>query len=276
MKKGLLIILFSLMMLALFGCNDTIAKNGQITLTLTSEWQDAITMKTIAPSRTFTFDGTFNIYETSSELGVVFTKNDNYLLSDAFAAHLSEVVGDKRIVVKTTIQEADEKGALFGKERLSLDEGTVSKEEAIVTWDEKGTRYSYLYRTFIHGGKQYYVYTYNTGITMSIEVPLICEVVDGKQQIFMISLPYDTKYQLNINTKLKSLRNKSEYTESSYHTFEYPPYLAFIETDKVTTVKEWYINYCSGREEDGKFLFTYLGIDYVVTFEETTFKIYVK
>ena len=207
---------------------------------------------------------------------MVFTKNDNYLLSDAFARHLEEVVGNNKIVVKSTIQEADSKGALFGKDKLSLDEGTLSKEEAIVTWDETGTRYSYLYRTFIHDGKTYYVYTYNTGITMSMEVPLICQVVDGKQQIYMISLPYDTKYQLNINTKLKSLKNKSEYTESSYHTFEYPPYVSYLEQDAVTAVKDWYRNYCNGHDEDSNFVFTYLGIDFVVTFGDQSFTIYVK
>ena len=276
MKKGLLLIVICLLFISLVSCNDTYAKTGSVTLTLTSEWKDVITYNTVAPSRTFSFDGTFNVYETSSDLGYVFTKNDNYLLSDAFSKHLSEVVGSNKIIVKSTIQEADEKGALFGKERLSLDEGTVSKEEAIVTWDESGTRYSYLYRTFIHGGKTYYVYTYNTGITMSMEVPLLCQVVDGKQQIYMLSLPYDTKYQLNVNTKIKSLTKKSEYTEAKYHTFEYPAYAAFLEGDNVTVVKEWYQTYCSGREVDGQFLFTYLGIDFVVTFEENDFIIDVK
>lgn len=276
MKKGLLLIVICFLFISLVSCNDTFAKEGSVTMTLTSEWKDVITYNTSAPSRTFSFDGTFNVYETSSELGYVFTKNDNYLLSDALAKHFVEVVGENKIIVKSTIQSADEKGALFGKDKLSLDEGTVSKEEAIVTWDENGTRYSYLYRTFIHGGKTYYAYTYNTGITMSIEVPLICQVVDGKQQVYMLSLPYDTKYQLNINTKVKSLKNKAEYTEKKYHTFEYPAYASFLEGDNVSVVKAWYQNYCDGREVDGAFVFTYLGVDFVATFEEAAFIIDVK
>ena len=127
----------------------------------------------------------------------------------------------------------------------------------------------------MHGGKLYYAYTYNTGITMSMEVPLICQVVGGVQRIFMVNLPYDTVYQLNVKTKVKSLQNKSEYTEAKYHTFDYPKYLANA-TDKIQEVKNWYIKYCQATEENGEFLFQYLGNTFVVTFASTNFSIYVK
>ena len=274
MKKFICLLITFLFLLLVTSCGKTIKMNGSVQMTLPGEWLDVITIKdkSLIPSRTFSFDGSFNVYETSSLLGYVFTKNDNYLLSEAFSKHLKEVVGDNYIIIKSEVQNYDEKGALFGKERLSLDEGTTSKEYAIVSWDEQGNRYSYIYRMFIHGGKEYYAYTYNTGITMSMEVPLLCQVVGGKQQVYMLNLPYDTVYHLNTNTKIKSLRNKSDYTEASYHTFDYPLYLSGSE-NKEAQVKDWYIKYCDGKDIDGKFTFSYLGINYQVTFSETNFKI---
>lgn len=275
MKKVILSLILICSLFCLASCNDTIPKEGSIVMTLPSEWVENITLNSAPPSRNFTFEGTLNVYETSSVMGYVFTKNDNYKLSDDFERHLKDVVKDDYIIVKCDVQTYDNKGALFGDKKLSVDEGYESKEYSIVTWAEDGTRYSYLYRSFVHDGKTYYVYTYNTGITMSMEVPLICQVVDGKQQVYMVSLPYDTQYQLNVNTKVKSLFNKSEYTEEDYHSFEYPSYLSSVE-DKETAIKEWYIKYCNGRTEGEGFYFTYLGIDYVVTFTTNHFMIYVK
>lgn len=275
MKKVFISLILVLCLFSLTGCNDTIAKEGSVTMTLPGEWVENITLKSAAPSRTFSFDGSFNVYETSSVMGYVFTKNDNYKLSDALEKHLQEVVKEDYIIVKCDVQTYDNKGALFGDKKLSVDEGFESKEYSIVSWAEDGTRYSYLYRSFVHDGKTYYAYTYNTGITMSMEVPLICQVVDGKQQIFMLALPYDTQYQLNVNTKVKSLFTKNEYLEEEYHSFEYPHYLSSTE-DKENGIKDWYIKYCNGRMENDVFVFTYLGIDYTVTFTTNHFIIYVK
>ena len=63
--------------------------------------------------------------------------------------------------------------------------------------------------------------------------------------------------------------------KEEYHTFEYPTYLT-DSTDKAEGVRNWYIKYCDGRYEGDKFVYTYIGIDYVVEFFETTFTIYVK
>lgn len=275
MKKLLSIILILISLTVVASCNNTYSMENKVTMTLTDEWQETITYSGVLPQMSFEFEGSFNVYETSSSLGYVFTKNDNYLLSNALAKHFSEKVKDNYIIVKKTEQTNDSAGAVFGKTRLTLDEGTASYEYSLVTWDETGTRYSYLYRSFVSNGITYYVYCYHTGITMSIEVPLIVQMVDGKQQIYMVSLPYDTTYTLNVNTKIKSLKNKAEYLEDKYHQFEYPNYLS-ESTDKVSDVKKWYIDYCNGYEEDGVFYFTYIGITYYVTFSDSYFSIYVK
>ncbi len=276
MKKIFFAILSLTFIFILTGCQDkTIEKTDLVTMTLTDEWKKVITANGEFPSLSFEFEGTFNVYETSSNIGYVFTKNDNYKLSDAFEKHWKEKIQNNYIITNVTNQEYDKDGAIFGNDTLPLDEGTTSNEYTVVAWDESGTRYSYLYRLFFSGGKVYYAYTYGTGITMNIDIPLLIQKVDGKQQIYMISLPYDTIYKANINTKIKSLLNKEEYLKEEYHTFVYPNYLKNSQ-DKIQAVKDWYIKYCDGREENGAFVYTYIGIDYRIEFYETHFKMYVK
>ena len=276
MKKIFLLLMIIVSTICLSSCSDkVIAKENGVTMTLTDEWKNVITYNGTIPSCTFEYDGIFNVYETSSDIGYIFTKNDNYLLSDAFSNHFETKIKDNYIITSKIFQELDSDGALFGNRELIIDEGTQSYEYTVVAWDETGTRYSYMYRSFVSHGKTYYAYTYNTGITMNIEVPLMAQIVDGEQKVYMINLPYNTIYKVNVSTKAKSLLNKEEYLKEEYHTFQYPTYLT-DSTDKAEGVRNWYIKYCDGRYEGDKFVYTYIGIDYVVEFFETTFTIYVK
>ena len=273
MKKLLTFLLVTITLMVLTSCNNTIKYRDQIILTLDSEWQNVLCTNGTIPSRIFQFDGELNVYETSTSMGIIFTKNDNYFLSQAFANHLATVVGENYIVVSETVQNYDNDGALFGKEKKVIDANTQSVERSIVSWSSDGTRYSYLFRTFKSGGTDYYVYTYNTGISISMDIPLLVQKVGGEQKIFMVSLPYDTRYVLNINTKIKSLKNKAEYLDDKYHQFAYPNYLQ--NQDKIQGVKEWYLNYCDGVDYGDYLVFTYIGINYKVTFNTDYFSIYV-
>ena len=75
-------------------------------MTLNSELKEAITMKTDAPFLDFEFDGIYNVYETSSDLGYIFTKNDNLKLSNDFYKHLLKFK-DSYYVISSTEQEFD-------------------------------------------------------------------------------------------------------------------------------------------------------------------------
>ena len=276
MKKLFLILLGCFSLFFVTSCDKTISMENTIPLTLTEEWKNTITTNGQIPCILFEYDGSFNVYETSSELGYIFTKNDNTLLSDAIQKHFDDKIKGNYIVTSKTLQEYDtEGGALFGDKRIQLDAGTNSYEYTIVAWDETGTRYSMMYRSFIANGKVYYAYTYHSGITMSLEVPLIVQEVNGTQQVFMTCLPYDTVYKLNVSTKIKSLLNKEEYLEEEYHVFNYPNYLK-DSTNKELDIQNWYVKYCDGRTENDQFIFTYIGIDYVLKCFDNTFTIYVK
>ncbi len=274
MKKLLLLICVLLTCLTLTGCKDkTIEMENGVRMTLNSELMDAITMETEAPFLDFEFDGIYNVYETSSNLGYIFTKNDNLKLSNDFYKHLSKFK-DAYYVVSETEQEFDKPNAVFGEQRVPLDPDTKSMEYAIVVWDTDGTRYSYMFRTFISGGVRYFAYSYSTGITMSIEIPLMVQVVDGKQQIYMVALPFNTSYKLGANTKIDKLLSREEYLDESYHTFEYPSAIAG-SSNKQQEIENWYQTYCNGRYEGEQFVFEYLGIKYNVNFSEYDFTIYV-
>lgn len=274
MKKILSIISVLLLGFMLTSCKDkTIQMENGVVMTLNEELKQSITMKTNAPHLSFQYQGVYNVYETSSLLGYIFTKNDNLKLSRDFENHLKKFK-DSYYVVSEIVQEYDKPNAVFGDKRIPLDENTSSVEYTIVTWDTDGTRYSYMFRSFISGGVRYYAYTYNTGITMSIEVPLLVQKVDNKQQIFMVALPYNTVYKLGANTKVDKLLSKEEYLEETYHTFDYPSAIS-SSTDKAKSIQDWYIKHCNGRFEENQFVFEYLGIKYNVTFTNTNFKIYV-
>ena len=151
-KKAFCLLFLIFCSFALVSCNNTYSYDGKVTMTLTDEWLDAITYKGLVPSMSFEFDGSFNVYETSNSLGYTFTKNDNLLLSQAFEKHLNEKVGSNYCIVKQDEQSNDSPYAIFGKQRIQIDDGTKSYEYSIVTWDYTGTRYSYLYRSFTAGG----------------------------------------------------------------------------------------------------------------------------
>ncbi len=274
MKKLLSIISLFLLIFTLASCKDkTIKMENGVVMTLNEELKDAITMKTNPPHLSFAYEGTYNVYETSSLLGYIFTKNDNLKLSNDFYNHLKKFK-NSYYVVSEIVQEYDNPNAIFGDKKVPLDENTKSVEYTIVTWDTDGTRYSYMFRSFISGGVRYFAYTYSTGITMSIEVPLIVQKIDNKQQIFMIALPFNTAYKLGANTKVDKLLSKEEYLQDNYHTFEYPSAISNVE-DKAKAIQEWYSQYCNGRFENDQFVFEYLGIKYNVNFTSTNFKIYV-
>ena len=246
MKKLISILSIIVLVFTLASCKDkTIKMENGVLMTLNDELKESITMKTNPPQLMFNYEGTYNVYETSSLLGYIFTKNDNFKLSKDFENHLKQFK-DSYYIVSEIVQEYDNPNAVFGDKKILIDTDTKSVEYTIVTWDTDGTRYSYMFRSFISGGVRYYAYTYNTGITMSIEVPLIVQKLEGKQQIFMIALPFNTSYKLGVNTKINKLLNREEYLDDSYHSFEYPSAIQ-NESNKPKAIQDWYTKYCNGE-----------------------------
>ena len=168
-----------------------------------------------------------NVSTSSTKASVVFVNNDFYQLSDAWAAHLAEYKADQIIVISASEQTNDKGDAKFGGDYLDLDaydeNGEPQKysiEYRIACWDNTGTRYSYQYRSFVSGGKRYYVYCYTTSLTITMEQSLIVVQVDGKNKLLLAPLPYDTKYEVSGNLNIDSLLKKDEYANEFYYKFE--------------------------------------------------------
>lgn len=258
-------LIFILMSLILTSCNDTIAYENGVDVTIPDEIVEHLVYEGELPVFHFEYDGIVNVADFSTKCKYLFAKNDFYEFSDFFAKNI-EPFESRGINTKVTDQTNDNGEAKFGRDKLPLDDPqTYSKEIMRVVWDETGTRFSFYYRTFISGGKRYYTTPYTTNVTITMEVPIYVERVDNENKLYLLNLPYDTKYEVSGNLELKSLLDKDEYTNEFYYQFEYPEYIT--SDDKISEVKKWYKMYCNGYEEKNSFYFTYLGNKFELLFD---------
>lgn len=265
MKKIISILIFIWMSLILTSCNDTIAYENGVDVTIPDEIVEHLVYEGELPVFHFEYDGIVNVADFSTKCKYLFAKNDFYEFSDFFAKNI-EPFESRGINTKVTDQTNDNGEAKFGRDKLPLDDPqTYSKEIMRVVWDETGTRFSFYYRTFISGGKRYYTTPYTTNVTITMEVPIYVERVDNENKLYLLNLPYDTKYEVSGNLELKSLLDKDEYTNEFYYQFEYPEYIT--SDDKISEVKKWYKMYCNGYEEKNSFYFTYLGNKFELLFD---------
>lgn len=264
MKKIIYLIVTLLLCLTLTSCDDTITYNGGVDITIPDEIVEHLVYAGNLPVFHFNYDGEINVAEFSTKCKYLFAKNDFYKFSDAFKEAFEPFAGST-INTKVTDQTLDDGSAKFGKDFLVLDEPqTYSKEIMSVIWDETGTRFSFYYRTFVSGGKRYYTTPYTTNVTITMEVPLYVDRVDDVNKLYLLNLPYDTKYEVSGNLEIDKLVKKDEYANEFYYKFEYPAYLT---SNKQEGVKDWYERYCEGYEENEHFYFTYLGNKFEVLFD---------
>lgn len=263
-KKITCLIITLLMGLMLTSCDDTISYDGGVDVTIPDEIVQKLVYTGEIPVFHFSYDGEVNVADFSTKSKYLFAKNDFYKFSDAFQKNFEPYAGST-INTKVLDQTNDEGVAKFGKDSLPLDEPqTYSKEIMSVIWDSTGARFSFYYRTFVSGGKRYYTTPYTTNVTITMEVPLYVDRTNNENKLYLLNLPYDTKYEVSGNLDLDKLIEKDEYANEFYYKFEYPAYLT---SNKPEGVKEWYKRYCEGYEENDKFYFTYLGNKFEVLFD---------
>lgn len=264
-KKIMSVIVLIMMSLVLASCDDTIGYENGVDITIPDEIVEYLVYEGELPVFHFEYDGVVNVADFSTKCKYLFAKNDFYQFSDAFAKNIEPFEG-RGINTKVTDQTNDNGVAKFGRDELPLDEPqTYSKEIMRVVWDETGTRFSFYYRTFISGGKRYYTTPYTTNVTITMEVPIYVDRIDDENKLYLLNLPYDTKYEVSGNLDLDSLLEKDEYANEFYYKFEYPTYIT--SDDKISEVKKWYEMYCNGYEEANSFYFTYLGNKFEVLFD---------
>lgn len=268
MKKIFLLLIGLFLLVSLTSCDDTISYDGGVTLSIPKEIEEILVYEGTLPTYKFEYDGSVNVADFSTSTRYLFAKNDFYAFSDNFEKNIIKYE-TQGINTKVTDQTNDEGEAKFGKDRLPLDEPqTYSKEIMRVIWDDTGARFSFFYRTFVSGGKRYYTTPYTTNVTITMEVPLYVSRESGTNKIYLLNLPYDTKYDVSASLELNKLLEKDEYTNEFYYQFEYPAYLSsHTDQEKVIEIKNWYNKYCSGYEENGTYYFVYLGNTFEVLFD---------
>ncbi len=277
MKKKISIVIILILMLTLTSCSCKLANNYKempngVDITIKSEYKEHMLIQETIPSIHFDYNGVRISTDLSDDSIVFFVQNDQVALSDAYAKHLSQYTTDERIITRSE-ERVEKKGAVLGKEKYPIDEGTKSLEQIVIATAKDGTRYSYSFRTFTSGGKVYYAYKYIENMSISLEMPLMTVINNNQRKLVLLPLPYDTKYIVGgRNIDLNKLLTEDKYlntTTENYYIFNYCPYIQNITQDKeesISLIKKWYETYCNGRMEENRFIIEYLGVRFSIDF----------
>lgn len=282
MKKLSILLIIILGLITLEGCkikNESKNYPNGFDITVSEELLEYFIYKEDVPKLHFDYDNV-NVTTTSVNSHYILVNNDFYKASDAWANHLSMYDKSEMIIIQELLQTDDDGKAKFGKEHLKLDavdefgnEQTHSKEIRMVAWNKEtnGTRYSYQHRTFVSGGKRYYIYCYSTSLSVALEQSLMVVRVNNQNKLLLVPLPFDTKYEVSgSNLTIDALINKDTYLGTRYRRFAYPSSLSsYSLEEKIAKVKEWYTTYCGGHTLSDMFLINYAGARYEVKFNVT-------
>lgn len=248
--------------------------NG-VTLNVSTEIKEHL-VQTSLPSLHFDYDGVRVMMEAHGS-ACFFVSNNQYILSDKFAEHLSKYSKEQISIVSCVDQEYDEGKAIFDGKKLELDEKDefgneqkFSKEYQLVITNLDGTRYSYQFRTFVSEGKRYYIFRYSSNMGISMEQPLmVIKGDDNKNKLALVALPFETKYEVGPNNiKLEALLEKDTYLDEKYSKYAYPDSIKDLaDNERREKVMSWYSIYCNGRlNENNEFIFEYYGVSFKVDF----------
>ncbi len=277
-NRLLLVALLLVVLLSLVSCgnNDATTYENGIDITVSKGLKSSFINPEQLPVLHFDYNNVKAV-EESDGAAYFFVKNDQYELSDKFAAHLSQYSTDQIIVISSSLQTYDKGSAKFGSDKLKLDDvlengekQEYSTEYQIVAVTSNGTRYSYQYRTFLSGGKRYYIYRYVSNMGISLEQSLMVVKDGSDNKLLLLPLPFDTKYEVSGNAlNKKSLLEKDTYLDEKYYKFAYPSYLdGKEESEKISLIKEWYQKYCNGKTDSyGRYVINYLESNFLVEFE---------
>ncbi|HOI46304.1 MAG TPA: hypothetical protein PLR26_01100 [Bacilli bacterium] len=276
MKRIVQLLLMS-MIGVLIGCGPTyIGYQDEIIISIPQEWVEHMPYEAnVIPKFVYQFEGIRNVASYSKEHMIILTKNDDFKVSDDVERMLDQFVQNS-LVTKRNEQAAEQNVARLGGQEFVIAE--PSYEYWHILFLEDGTRVSMEYRMFTSGGKTYYGWTYASGITIRMELPIMVreETINNqtKKVFYLLALPNEVKYELSNNISTKRLLSNQDYvTNQSWYTFSYPEHIEVASTkeEKIEYVKEWYDTYCFGRIEDNQYVITYLGYDFRVNFDATKY-----
>jgi len=285
MKKILIIIL--LLVITLSGCfkNTNIEHNGSLTLSIRDEYAEQMHYDEL-PIFTFEFEGTiYTSDNTPQPYYVIFRGNNDFHLSeqisklfDKYADRMEVVVIETKESTTERLNNRDEEGEAI-PEFLATDDGKRYYEVAFIEL-ENGMKLSLDYRRFVSGGKNYYVWRYESNISMTLYYPLMVVENFGEKEIVLLTIPNRISYQVGPQLKIVNIMKDPDYLLDAKYTLSYELYSPQEDAiDNRTTAEkqqyviDYYINDCGGEFVSEDIYFTYLGNNFSVVLLEDYFTI---
>ncbi|HHU80702.1 MAG: hypothetical protein ACOX40_06305 [Bacilli bacterium] len=268
-KLKRLAIILLLFVLILSGCGPTYKTmpNRELVVTVAEDYIGHLIYEGELPKLVIPFSKNVNVANFSQNNYYVLTKNDDFEISKDIALFFKEY-DDRSIITKRVETPTEEGEARLGGKKFPIDSPSYDYRRIITT--EDGTRFSMEYRQFTSGGVTYYGWTYHSGITITMEMPLMVVRDNNVLRLKLLPLPFDTRYEVSGSLKLDKVLSGSKYLDESYYTFQYPDSMKALTLEqKENRVKNWYIEHTNGRMEDDKFVITYLGNDFIIEFGVT-------
>lgn len=251
------------------------------------------------PNFVLTFEGVLNTNVGGSLSNKkYFSKNDDFVFSDILENLLTEYDEKDRLTIRLFSQDEqfetrmnklveDKNGELKQESQImKVKDGEVFNEIAFLNL-ENGLTLTIEYRRFVSDFegeyKTYYSWRYVAPVNMVLHYPVMLHLNEkGEKEFLIVPLPTKVVYHLGVSTQLplNKLLEKDDYFEDNFRRFYYPNFSndprdneEFDRDENVRLVKDYYMRDFNAREENNKIIFSYLGYDFEVIFEEETFLI---
>lgn len=297
-KYSVLLLVLFVALLSACGDPSLDTNEGKINFSFPSEYLSYLPYEDV-PDFVFEFSGTLYTNKSASRSNhKYFTRNDDFAFSEILSNFLKEYEEKNRLTVRliskdeqyetkmnTLVESKD--GKLKQKSHLmKVKDGEVFNEIAYINL-ENGLTLSIDYRRFIsdYEGeyKTYYSWRYVSPISMVLHYPIMLHRNEQGEKIFLIvPLPPKVVYHLGVSRQLplENLLTKEDYFEENFRRFYYPDFSndprekeEYDRNENIKKVKDFYTRDLNGKEENGKFFFSYLGFNFEIVFEEETFLI---
>ena len=295
------ILIMTILLISLFtsGCGffetELQEIEDEITLTIKEDFVEYLGYeKENIPTYTFKFDGKINItLRNTGPNEIIFSGNDDFRISNMVEEFLK--YHEENGIISYRTLNVQKKYETHLNKRTVLEDGTVKTERVYLKVTDGDLYNEIAYITLENGlqltmnfcrfegeidgvKKTYYAWQYSESIRMILYYPLmVVNDKNGERKILIVALPNKVINKIEPRYDLKGLMTKDTYLDSSYYTYPYPDFdeetssSDYDATESIENIKNYYIDKFNGRYEGEDFVYTYLGYDFKVTFEKTSF-----
>lgn len=298
--KFLTILLLLWLAINLFACggNQVVGNQGKVIFEFPEESLQYLPYNDV-PNYILEFDGMINtaIGATTSNKKF-FSKNDDFFMSDILEKLFSSYQTKDRLTTRLINQE--EKYETRINRLVETESGNMKQEGLILKVEngeifneiaylilENGLTLSVEYRRFItiidEEPKTIYTWRYTTPLNAVLHYPLIVHLNEkSEKELLIVPLPMKVIYHLGVTTQISisTLLKEEKYQDANFRSFYYPEYSndprdkdKFDREENVQIVKKYYERDFQGRMVDNDFVFSYLGYDFKVIFDDVFFRI---